>query len=249
MVKITLIGSGNLGTQLGLSLVKNGHEIVQVFSRSIENATLLAEKLNSKAVDDLNQLVDTDIAIISVNDDSISSISKLVNFPQLHTSGTISMNDLNQKYPVGVFYPLQTFSKNTNVNFNQIPICIEASTPDFLKEIKKIANTLSNKVYYMDENKRAKLHLSAVIACNFSNLMYQFADEICEENEIPFEILHSLIEETSHKIKKSRPINAQTGPAKRSDRKTIENHLKLIKNKPELFDVYNILTKSIINRK
>lgn len=249
MVKITLIGSGNLGTQLGLSLVKNGYEIIQVYSKSIENATLLAEKLNSKATNDLGQLTDTDLAIISINDDNVSSVSKLVNFPQVHTSGTISMNDLNQNYPVGVFYPLQTFSKNTDVLFDQIPICIEASTTNLLETIEGIAKQLSNKVYFMNESKRAKLHLSAVVACNFSNLMYQLANEICDENEIPFEILHSLIEETSHKIKKTSPTKAQTGPAKRSDKKTIEKHLDQLKNNAELFEIYNILTKSIINRK
>jgi predicted short-subunit dehydrogenase-like oxidoreductase (DUF2520 family) len=249
MVKITLIGSGNLGTQLGISLVKNGYEIVQVFSKSIENATLLAKKLNSKAIDDLNLLTDTDLVIISVNDDVISSVSKLVNFPQVHTSGTISRNDLNQNYPVGVFYPLQTFSKNTNVVFDEIPICIEASTPSLFQEIEGIAKQLSNKVYFMNEDKRAKLHLSAVLACNFSNLMYQLADEICDEHEIPFEILHSLIVETSNKIKKNSPKEVQTGPAKRSDKKTIENHLNQLKNNSELFEIYNILTKSIINRK
>jgi predicted short-subunit dehydrogenase-like oxidoreductase (DUF2520 family) len=249
MIKITLIGSGNLGTQLGLSLVKNGYNIIQVFSKSIENATLLAQKLNSNPINDLSQLKETDLAIICVNDDNITKISQSIHFPQVHTSGTISMNKLNQNFPVGVFYPLQTFSKNNDIEFDQIPICIEASDKSFLKNIEIIASTLSKKVYAINEEKRKKLHLSAVIACNFSNLMYQFANELCAENDIPFEILHKLIEETSIKIKETSPKNAQTGPAKRMDKITIKQHLELLENKTELLEIYNTLTKSIINRK
>ena len=249
MLKITLIGSGNLGTQLGLSLVKNGYQVVQVFSKSIESAITLAEKLNSKATNDLNQLIDTDLAIIAVNDDNILKVSQLVHFPQVHTSGTVSMKDLNQNYPVGVFYPLQTFSKNTNVTFDEIPICIEASNKSFLHQIEEIANGISNKVYIMNEEKRGKLHLSAVIACNFSNLMYQCANEICDDNDIPFEILHKLILETAQKIEKSSPKKAQTGPAKRVDKTTINKHLEQLKDKAELLEIYNILTNNIINRK
>lgn len=249
MIKITLIGSGNLGTQLGLSLVKNGYQIVQVFSKSMKSAIQLAEKLNSKATNNLNQLIDTDLAIIAVNDDNISKVSQLVNFPQVHTSGTVSMNELNQNYPVGVFYPLQTFSKNKNVTFDDIPICLEASNKVFLQQIEEIANRLSNKVYIMNEEKRGKLHLSAVISCNFSNLMYQFAEEVCDDNDIPFEILHKLIEETAKKIEKSSPKKAQTGPAIREDKTTINKHLEQLKNKPELFEIYKILTNNITKRK
>jgi predicted short-subunit dehydrogenase-like oxidoreductase (DUF2520 family) len=249
MKKITLIGSGNLGTQLGISLAKNGYKIVQVFSKSIENATILANKLNSKPIDNLNQLENTDLAIISVNDDIVSELSQLINFPQVHTSGMVSMNKLNKKYSVGVFYPLQTFSKNKKVEFDQIPICIESDDNEFLKKIEKLAYSLSRKVYVMDENKRSKLHLSAVISCNFSNLMYQFANEICKENDIPFEVLHNLIEETSLKIQNISPKNAQTGPAKRLDKITIDKHLTILKENQELKEIYNSLSNSIIKRK
>lgn len=249
MINVSIVGSGNLATQLGLALIKSGHRIVEVYSKNNKNAIELATKLNCDTTESLDQLKKVDLVIIAVKDDVITEVSEKIKLPAVHTSGIKSLNDLrNLNYPKGVFYPLQTFSKNKNISFKNIPICIESESSDFLSLLENLAKSLSDKVYHLDKNKRAQLHVSAVIACNFSNMLYQFAYEHCQNNDIPFEILHSLIYETANKIKFDKPKNLQTGPAKRKDIITIKNHLDLLENNKELKEAYQLLTNSIISR-
>jgi predicted short-subunit dehydrogenase-like oxidoreductase (DUF2520 family) len=229
--------------------VKKGYEVVEVYSKTSSNAKQLANRLKCKSADNINELIESDLAIIAVNDDSIASLSKQIHKPQIHTSGTKGIKELsNHNFPTGVFYPVQTFSKNNDIVFDNIPICIEASSNDFLKIIHEIAKKLSNKVYCIDSEKRAQLHLSAVIACNFPNLLYQIAKELCDQSKVPFEILHPLIGETAKKIQFSNPENNQTGPAKRNDLQTINNHLEKLNQNPEILKIYQILTESIKKR-
>jgi len=155
------------------------------------------------------------------------------------------MNSLPTQIRKGVFYPLQTFSKQKEVNFKGIPICIEASRKEDVEMLQKIATALSDSVYKISSDQRKSLHLAAVFINNFSNHMYQIGNEICEENALPFSILKPLIKETAAKIDALDPKQAQTGPAKRNDQQTIAKQLKQLENK-SYKKVYEVLTESII---
>ncbi len=250
MPKISIIGSGNLATHLGSALQGNGYSIAQVCSKNIANAKELSNGLNCEYTDDLSQLMPVDLVIIAVNDDAIEEVSKQIQMPKVHTSGSKSIGILGaSKSPIGVFYPLQTFSKNKKVDFKNIPFCIEGSNKDFTSLLLKIAADLSDNVHAIDSEQRKKLHLAAVISCNFSNLLYQFSEEICQENDIDFNVLKPLILETANKIQSTNPKNAQTGPAKRNDTDTMKSHVALLKDNNELKSIYTSLSNSIIKRK
>ena len=118
----------------------------------------------------------------------------------------------------------------------------------FLQLLNNLATSISNNVHQLSSEQRKYLHLSAVVACNFSNLMYQMATEICEKHNISFDLLKPLIEETSNKAQKVTAIEAQTGPAKRKDLQTIERHLSLLETDKEKRKIYELLTQSILNR-
>jgi len=148
----------------------------------------------------------------------------------------------------GVLYPLQTFSKNKAVDFSQIPICVEAINAEVEKELLKIAHLLTEKTYILNSEKRKKLHLAAVFACNFSNYMYDIAYDIVMSAGIDFEILKPLIAETADKIKTMTPKEAQTGPAVRYDENTINKHLTLLNRKKYLKEIYKVLSKGIHKR-
>jgi predicted short-subunit dehydrogenase-like oxidoreductase (DUF2520 family) len=247
MTKITMIGAGNLATHLCRALINSGHEIIQIYSRTVESASTLAKEINAPYTTDTKAIKSSDLAIIAVNDDSIQDIEKHISFPKVHTSGTKPLNVLSGK-KVGVFYPLQTFNRNINVNFKSIPICLESSDNDLLLVLKNLAQSISEKVVELNSEQRKKLHLAAVISCNFSNMLYRLSEEICQKEGIPFDILQPLILETAKKIKSTTPTNAQTGPAKRDDIETIEKHLMLLDNDDEKKEIYQLLTASIKKR-
>jgi predicted short-subunit dehydrogenase-like oxidoreductase (DUF2520 family) len=222
----------------------NGIEVVQVFSRTISKD--FPETLQTS---DFSKITEADVYIICVSDSAISSVSSQLLFENrlvVHTSGSSDLNLLDSKNNKGVFYPLQTFTKNKAVDFSEIPICLEAENVSDYNFLEKVAKSISKNIYDISSEQRKALHVSAVFVCNFTNHLYTIGNTICEENNIPFEILQPLIEETAEKIKSLSPSDAQTGPAVRNDQKTIEKHIDFLKNENQK-EIYKILTKSIQN--
>lgn len=247
MIKVTLVGTGTVSKHLQRVFSKTDDvEVTQVISSrgdALSNA-LKATRRGDKREGEIEQ---PGIYIIAVSDDAILTVSKQLtksNELIVHTSGSVSMGTLPEGVRRGIFYPLQTFSKGRKVNFKTIPICIEAEKREDLELLQKLAESISESVYEISSDQRKSLHLAAVFVNNFTNHLYQIGNEICEENGVSFDILKPLILETVEKMDMLSPIDAQTGPAKRNDEKTIERHMGQLKNKTNK-EVYQILTKSI----
>ena len=248
MIKIVIIGSGNVAHHLIQAFAKSKKvNVIQVFARQKESVTPLFD--SNKIISNFNDLAVADLYIIAVSDDSIASVSSKLPFKNrlvVHTSGTVSIDSLDSKNRKGIFYPLQTFSKNKAVDFSTIPICLESENETDFELLKNVGEAVSNSVFEMNSQQRKALHVSAVFVNNFVNHLYQMGNEICEVNKVPFEILKPLILETANKVMTLSPNEAQTGPAKRNDTKTIEAHLAILTNENQA-RIYKILTQSIQN--
>ncbi|MFC4817189.1 Rossmann-like and DUF2520 domain-containing protein [Flavobacterium sp. GCM10023249] len=248
MIQVIILGSGNVAQHLISAFEKNTTaRVKQVFARNPKNISHLIDY--ERVTNNINSLLEADVYIISVTDDAIENISAQIPYKNklvVHTSGTISITNLDSKNRKGVFYPLQTFSKNKSVNFKEIPICLETQNQEDYHLLEKIAHSISDKIFNINSEQRKALHVAAVFSCNFVNHLYQLGSEICKENNIPFEILYPLIQETANKIKTLSPEEAQTGPAKRNDTTTINAHLHFLQNETQK-EIYKLLTKSIID--
>jgi predicted short-subunit dehydrogenase-like oxidoreductase (DUF2520 family) len=248
MIKVVIIGSGNVAQHLLLAFVQSKIvDVIQVYTRNKNNTTLPLD--SNKITSNINALLEADVYFIAVVDNAIKEVSSLLNFSNklvVHTSGSAAMNVLDDKNRKGVFYPLQTFSKQKKVDFKEIPICIESQNNKDYELLEKIALSISNHVFKINYQQRKALHVSAVFVNNFVNHLYQIGQDICAENNIPFEILRSLILETSNKIISLSPSEAQTGPAIRNDTETINSHLNFLTNNNQK-EIYKLITKSIID--
>jgi len=249
MTTIVLLGFGNVSFHLINTLNRtNKVSVIQIYNRN--NITISSELNHIPFTTDLSKIEDADLYIIAIPDDSIASFSEILplkNKLVVHTSGSVSMDALSERNRKGVFYPLQTFSKNREVNFNNIPICIEAKEADDIKLLMNLGKCLSKKVVKVNSEERSTLHLAAVFVNNFVNHLYAIGNDILSDNELSFDLLHPLIEETASKIKTLPPSQVQTGPARRGDQKTIEKHLHLLKEGP-ITDLYRQLTDSIMKK-
>ena len=247
MKNIILLGSGNVATHLGIALKNSNYTIVQVYSKSIKNAKILANKLEAHFTNDLTKLKSTDLIIVCINDDAILSVlSQIKNTAIVHTSGSIGLDVFKEQFSnYGVFYPLQTFNKEVDINISEIPFCIEGNSLEFERKIIEIAKSLSNNVVKMNSQQRKQLHIAAVFACNFSNHMYSIANELLEKNDIDFKILLPLIKKTITNLEKKKPKEVQTGPAKRNDKVIIREHIDTIKEK-EIKELYQKISANII---
>ena len=247
MKNIILVGSGNVATHLGIALKNGNYNIIQVYSKSMKNAKILAKKLDTHFTDDLTKLKSADLIIVCVNDDVISSVlSQIKNTAIVHTSGSIGLTVFKENFSHhGVFYPLQTFNKEVDLNISDITFCIEGNSIKFENQLIKIAKALSSNVVKMNSHHRKQLHIAAVFSCNFSNHMYCIANELLAENDIDFKILLPLIKKTVANLEEKNPKELQTGPAKRKDTAIIKEHLAIIKGK-EIKELYKKISTNII---
>ena len=271
-MKIVLIGAGNLATHLGKALHAAGHDMVQVFSRTMQSAETLASLLDAEPLTDIAQVRDdADVYIFSVKDSALlqlvaqlcrheadglvedGAVNALRKAKKgehervfLHTAGSMPMSvfkGMAQHY--GVLYPMQTFSKQREVDFSIIPCFVEANDEFAQKQIEGLAREISGRVYELSSEDRKYLHLSAVFACNFANHCYAISQELLEEHGIPFDVMLPLINETAAKVHEMRPKDAQTGPAVRYDENVIGKQSKLLENHPHFKKVYDSMSKSI----
>lgn len=251
--KIVLIGAGNVGTHLGKRLHEKGLNILQVFSRRKKKAKLLAGQIDAKACSDLSKISSkADLYILAVHDDGIRGVAEQLAHLNskkrlfVHTSGatpTTVFEGIFKNY--GSFYPLQTFSIHRPANFDAIPICIDTKKKKSLPMLDALARLISPKVYCINDEQRAVLHVAAVFVNNFTNYLFHIGEKICDNGRVPFDILRPLIQETAAKIQENSAQSMQTGPAIRGDQATIERHLYYLQALPHYQVIYDLLTDSI----
>ncbi len=253
---IVFIGAGNLATNLAKAFYRKGFRIAQVYSRTEASAKALAQLVEADYTTDLSALKHhARMYVVALKDSALSQLLPIMTSGReqalwVHTAGSVPMevwNGLVERY--GVFYPLQTFSKQREVDFKEIPIFVEGCAPEVTAFLKEVAATLSKKVYEADSSQRERLHLAAVFACNFTNHMYALAARLLEHNHLPFNVLLPLIDETARKVHELSPCEAQTGPALRYDENVINHHLQLLADEPRLQEVYRLLSRSIHEEK
>lgn len=250
VTRVVIIGAGNVASHIAPALDKVS-EVAQVYSRNITNAYAIASRLkNCQATDDLAHIIpDADVYIITVKDDAIAQV--IADTPAsdglwLHTSGSIPVTifkNLRRRY--GVLYPLQTFSKGLPVDVSQVPFFIEGCDETTQYEIKELALLMSRQVQVADSDQRRRLHVAAVFACNFTNHLWAVADEILQEAGYDFNVLRPLIQATLDKAVAASPVEGQTGPARRGDRRVIDSHIAMLDARHA--PLYDQLTQSIIN--
>lgn len=245
-----MIGAGNLATQLAMALHENGIEITQVYSRTLESAKTLADKVGASYTNVAEALQrNADLNIFALSDKALQPMLEQMSLPvgaSVHTAGSIPA-DIFKNYAedFGVFYPLQTFSKQRKVNFTDIPICIEANGEDLKNELMELGAKISNSLHEINSDQRKQLHLAAVFTCNFANHMYSIGQKLLEEKDVDFSLLQPLIKETAAKVQELAPIDAQTGPAVRFDEEVINKHENALKDLPDFQKLYSFVSESI----
>jgi len=247
MISVVVIGAGNVGSHLVKAFQSAENiNLVQWYSR--DKKSIEAPTKEIELCHDLNNLKSADVYIIAVSDKAIEALSKQLPFKNrlvVHTSGSEALKKLDMKHKRGVFYPLQTFSKTSELDFSQVPFCIETMDKLDSDRLKALATYMGSPSYMINTEQRQALHLSAVFINNFTNQLYRIAHELSDYKSVNFDVLKPLILETAKKVQLTSPYNAQTGPAKRNDQVTINHHLRTLETHPDYQALYKQLTNSI----
>jgi predicted short-subunit dehydrogenase-like oxidoreductase (DUF2520 family) len=253
--RIAILGTGNVAWHLARVLENAGHIIAHIYNRDGQKAKQFGlDYFNASTGSSLNlSEINADIFILAISDDSIEEVASSLSLPEnailCHTSGSKPLKVLGYAPTenIGVFYPLQTFSKGKKVDFENIPICIEAENRFILDALRALGDSISSKTQEISSQQRKAIHLAAVFACNFTNHMFTVAQSILQNQEMDFELLKPLIVETLNKSFEIGPERAQTGPAIREDLKTLDLQFDSLKSDPELAEIYRLISQHIID--
>ncbi|MBN2236567.1 MAG: DUF2520 domain-containing protein [Bacteroidales bacterium] len=251
---VFLFGSGRVATQMAVALKQAGIELKGVYSKSYTNALVLAEKVDCIAIQAIEEIPsDADAYLFAVLDTTLGALLNNFNTFEgilLHTSGSLGLNVFSKRQKnVGVFYPLQTFTKEKPLDFKSIPLLIESDNDLVLRQIHALAEKISNSVKVANSVQRKQIHLAAVFANNFSNHMIHLSQKLMDDHGLDFNLLKPLIKETFQKLETIDPAQSQTGPAIRGDETILAEHLNLLNDKPEIQQIYQLLSDSIKKNK
>lgn len=255
---VVLLGAGRVATHLAPALLSAGYRVGQVWSRTMASACALADPLGIPCTDDLRAVItDADIYIACVADEALPEVTKALvasleaasgNPLLLHTAGSVPLDVWREagarRY--GILYPLQTFSKERAIDMREVSFFVEASSEESSAAVEALARSLSRMVFHADSRRRALLHIAAVFACNFTNAMYAAAYHLLAADDIPFDVLLPLIDETAAKVHTLTPREAQTGPAVRGDHQVMQAHLERLSSMPELQHLYEQMSRMIV---
>ena len=252
-MNIVIIGSGNIATHLAKSLFAANNTISQIYSRTLANAQALANVVHGIAIDNVQHIdKNADLYLIAVADsaiaDVVTQLSSQLTGVVAHTSGATAIDVLKKFNNYGVIYPPQSLNKNIETDISLIPFGIEGNNPTTFNQLFEIIQIIAPKTFSCNSKQRLALHLSAVVANNFSNALFQMAYEILEKENLSFDLLKPIIKETASKVQNHHPMQIQTGPARRGDYNIINKHLQFLSQSPEESKIYQLLTDFIIKR-
>ena len=253
--RITVIGSGNVAEALALNIAGAwGVELVEVVARNAERGEAIAMAAGCDFVEMGDEVAQADLYIIAVSDRAVAEVAEAMELSEeaivVHTAGSVELSALG-KGRRGVFYPFQTFTAGRAIDLSDVPIFIEGSDETTTAALEAFAEQLSSKVYRADSHRRREIHLSGVWACNFVNALYGVAADVLHEREgLSFEVLQPLILETAHKAAEAvHPAAVQTGPARRGDSEVMARHEAMLTDKPELQEIYRLISEEIYKKR
>lgn len=254
---IVVIGSGNLAESLACALgaqqgtATEDVRLVQIFARNPQRGPEVARLAGTAWTDDPQRLATADLYLIAVSDRAVEKVAASLPIPEeaavAHTAGSVPMEAIPARFSRrAVFYPLQTFTAGRHVDFSDIPIFLETSTPELRTELERFARRLTRTVQYADSAQRAYIHLAGVFACNFANAMYAAGERILNKAGLSYPLIMPLIAETAAKAcEAATPRSVQTGPAVRNDLATQARHEALLADDPQLQTLYRSISKQI----
>jgi predicted short-subunit dehydrogenase-like oxidoreductase (DUF2520 family) len=255
-MNISFIGSGNLAWHLAPALDNTDYSVKEIYSPNVKHAQALAERLYHAEVKDSLDFSSSasTVFILAVSDDVIPEVAREIVLPEdallAHTSGSQPLNALEfaATSRIGVFYPLQTFTKSKRTDFGEVPFFIESEDAETEAVLMKMGKALSRKVLKISSGQRAALHVAAVFASNFTNHMLSISRDIVMDNKLDFEWLKPLIAETIHKALTLGPENTQTGPARRGDLEILDRHVEYLQYDETLAEIYKLVSQHILDR-
>lgn len=252
MPRTVIVGAGKVAWHFAHRLMEKGVPIAQIVNRSEAPGRALAEAVQTTYSTDFQEIAtDAEWYILAVKDDALPGVAEKLALQKLvglvvHTSGATPGSLLERHFPRwGVCWPLQSFSLGKKPRWAETPICIHAGRESDLLFLEKMTRRMGANPFRVDDAQRVHLHIGAVFANNFANHCFAVAERILAEHNLPFALLHPIMEETVAKAIANAPAKMQTGPAVRGDAAIMQRQIALLEKHPDWQELYRLISASI----
>ncbi len=246
--RIVVVGSGRLAEALLASPALTHHNHVELAARNLVRQQQLCADFHCLPFDANNTHEAT--VLLCVNDSALAETAATFGHiarVMVHFSGTSAPIE-GENYDSAVMWPVHSFGEKERPVWTQIPWVTEHRGHEAERFVSDFLAALGCTSVMLDVQQRRQLHLAAVVMNNFGNHLATLAFEWCTKQGLPASTLQHLVEQTFSRLRFTAPEAAQTGPARRGDNSTIEQHLNMLNANPQLQEIYRMFSKQIAER-
>jgi predicted short-subunit dehydrogenase-like oxidoreductase (DUF2520 family) len=261
---VSIVGAGNLGTALALTLPEAGCEVEFIATRRKNRAATstraLARKLNARLVELGKEALDTDLVWITVPDDAIAQVASQLAGAQdwkgriaLHSSGALTSDELAPLRAKGArvasVHPMMTFVRGSVPKMARVSFAVEGDLVA-ARAAKRIVERLGGQAFPIRKQNKVLYHAFGSFASPLVIALMASLEQVAlaagvRKREIK-RVMLPLLSQTLRNYLEQDAGSAFSGPLVRGDVATVRKHLDELKKAPEARAVYVALAKAAL---
>ncbi len=254
--RIAIVGPGNLGTALALSLLRAGYKIEAVVGGRSGKATSLARRVSTRAPDASM----ADVVWFCVPDSEIARAARDLagKFAwrgkiALHASGALSSDELGvlrQKgAAVASVHPLMTFVKGSRPSLEGVPFAIEGDA-GAVKAARGIVRDLGGEAFAIRKREKAAYHAWGTFASPLLTALLATTEQVARlagvKEKAARRRMSPILFQTLSNYVSLGAASGFSGPIVRGDVETVKRHLRALRSTPVAREVYLALARGAL---
>jgi predicted short-subunit dehydrogenase-like oxidoreductase (DUF2520 family) len=262
--RIAIVGAGNLGSALAVSLHRAGYRIDQIVARdeaaSVRRARSLAKKVAARAVTARRGEIAAEVVWLCVPDGEIAPAARLLAASKgfrarvaLHSSGALTSDELNalrqRGVAVGSVHPLMTFVPRSRPSLAGVPFAIEGDAAA-VRVARRMVKDLGGSAYSIRKSDKAAYHAWGTFASPLLTALLATTERVAanagEGGKAARSRMLPILQQTLSNYVALGGRDSFSGPLVRGDVGIIKRHLHSLRPIPAALDVYLALARAAL---
>jgi predicted short-subunit dehydrogenase-like oxidoreductase (DUF2520 family) len=260
---IAIVGPGNLGTSLALSLSRASFRVTALVlrrhSKSRRRAQQLAKQIGSRVAEEAAQ-VDADLLWFCVPDSEIAQAARLFTNSSsakqrfaFHSSGALTSDELRllrrKGFAIASVHPLMTFVPGSRPALEGVPFAVEGDAAA-TRLARRIVEALGGSFYRIREQDKAAYHAWGTFASPLFTSLLATTEQVAaaagiKRGEARRRMTPILLQTLANYARYGAP-GAFSGPIVRGDIDTVKKHLRILRPLPVARGAYLALARAAL---
>jgi predicted short-subunit dehydrogenase-like oxidoreductase (DUF2520 family) len=261
--KIAIIGAGNLGSAIAISLQAAGFRISEIVSRkgraSRQRARMLARRVGARATQLVNAEFSADVVWLCVPDDETRSCAEAIAGADwrgktvLHSSGALTSDELaplrSQGARAASVHPMMTFVRGVTPSLRGVGFAVEGDR-EAVGVARKVVAALGGETFRIAKKDKSAYHAWGTFASPLLTALLAISERVAGAAGVRRKVARRwmlpIVRQTVENYAKQGASRGFSGPIVRGDVATIRKHLKVLRRVPTASEVYLALARAAI---